>query len=368
MWVYRCERTVHVMRQAATEFVEVHQFRFGAHIQASDGEAGTLAGVVVDEARRAITHVGVRTSFLRRHISFFPLELVTAATGERVTLSIRLDAVLQHTATPPSIVLTGAAHADANAKNLGRLVQMTSDRGTGVVHHLIVARGLRREVLVPAHTVTRITARQIAVTLDNTSWHHRLPYRSDADPARGPQARLFDYQPLRIDLSGIEILPVDGIVWLRGHVSSNLKRRLVEELLPDYAGVSAVHNELAADNELAATVSMARAHDPRTAGQHIGVYPRLGELHLRGNVRTRIARDGASDVAGAVPAVTQVVRDLRVDPAADVVPMLAGVTADDELVTGGRSVHRTFDAAELSRIIRSSDVSKGASHVPEIVR
>jgi osmotically-inducible protein OsmY len=322
-------------RPAATAFMTVRQFRFGAAIQARDGAAGTLAAVVVDEARQAITQIGVRTSRFRRHLAFVPLDLVTAATDERVTLNRRLDELRHQTLPPPGIVLTGATHVDANGKPLGRLVRLTSDRETGVVLHWVVAQRFRQAV-VPAHTVTHITTCQVSVTLDTASGHQRLPYRSDAELARRLHARLYDYQPLRIDLPGIEILPVDGRLWLRGHVSSGLQRRLAEEMLHDEAGVSVLTNALVADTDLAATVSMALAHDPRTAGQHIGVYPRLGAVHLRGDVASRASRDRASEVAGAVPAVTQVLNDLRVDPSAAVVPMLAGVTADDELVPGGR--------------------------------
>jgi osmotically-inducible protein OsmY len=81
------------------------------------------------------------------------------------------------------------------------------------------------------------------------------------------------------------------------------------------------------------------ALDSRTAGQHIGVYPRLGEMHLRGGVRTRAAHEGASNVAKAVPSATQIVNELRIDLDANEMPMRSSagwVTNCEDMVPGGR--------------------------------
>jgi hypothetical protein len=39
-----------------------------------------------------------------------------------------------------------------------------------------------------------------------------LPWRMDTLLRQDEYARLFDYVPLRVDLPGIEIQPVDGVV------------------------------------------------------------------------------------------------------------------------------------------------------------
>jgi hypothetical protein len=84
-----------VMQHELREFEEVQSFRFGAHIQASDGEAGMLVGVVVDDQRRALTQVGIRVSRFRHHIYFVALDLITAATAAMVTLRISLASPLR---------------------------------------------------------------------------------------------------------------------------------------------------------------------------------------------------------------------------------------------------------------------------------
>jgi osmotically-inducible protein OsmY len=160
--------------------------------------------------------------------------------------------------------------------------------------------------------------------------------RADNELRQDLDHRLRDCQLVRLELPGITIHARDGVVWLRGHVSSDGKRRRANEVLWGLDGLLQLHNELVADTALAAAVAMALAYDPRTARQRIGVYASLGVMRLRGVVRTATAQASAWEIAAAVPLVKQVVNELRVDPAADVLPDLAGVTNNYDLVPGGR--------------------------------
>jgi BON domain len=118
-------------------------------------------------------------------------------------------------------------------------------------------------------------------------------------------------------------------------VSSDLNTRLAEEQLQGIDGLAAIHNELITDTDLAAAIAAALARDPRTREQHIGVYPKLGDVYLRGVVRTPEAREAAGQIADAVPGAEKVINDLVVRPDADVVPTLASVTGQEDLVPGG---------------------------------
>jgi osmotically-inducible protein OsmY len=80
---------------------------------------------------------------------------------------------------------------------------------------------------------------------------------------------------------------------------------------------------------------MALARDPATATSHIGVYPKFGEVHLRGRATSGEARQAAETAAARVPDVKAVINELIVDPNAEVVPVLAGITNEDDLVPGG---------------------------------
>ena len=340
-----------VRQQAMTPSAEAWKFRFGADISASDGTAGKLVavGVVADEQRQTLTYLGIRVRLFSRHHYFVPVEVITDADAEEVTLNIALAEIEKWPSAPSGsgIVLSRSTRmttidsrdardrGDAAGKQLGRLVQITVDPVTHALRSFVVDRGWRGEVLASAHAVTSIDAQQVTAHPGNRR-PDDMPYRPDEQLRQDIYDRLFDHAPLRLDLAAIEIHPLDGVVRLRGHVSNDLLRRMAEDQLQGITGMSELHNDLVADNDLAATVSMALALDSRTAGQHIGVYPRLGEIHLRGSVRTRAAYEGASNVAKAVPAVTRIMNELRIDPDANEISVLAGVTNREDMVPGGR--------------------------------
>lgn len=339
------------MPRDAMEFAPVLRFRFGAAVQASDGAAGTLSAVTVealrDEPRWTVTHLGIRMGMFHPHLAFIPMDLVGEAIPGAVRLNIgqaTMNELARPAAMPPGIALTrstrvairGGAAGTRRGKRLGRLVHLTMHQETRTLHHLVAARRLRGAVLVLASVMTAISAQQITVRLGSTVPSPPTHFRPDEALRQDVYARLYDYSPLRVDLPGIDIRPLDGAVWLRGYVSSDGKRRLAGNQVRGLAGMTELHNELVADNELAVAVSMALARDQRTAGQHIGVYPQLGEIYLRGSVRTRAAREGASAVAAAVHTVKRVVNTLRIDPSAAGIPVLAGVTNEEDCVPGGR--------------------------------
>lgn len=318
------------------EFAEVKKFRFDADLQASDGEAGKLVTIILEGEQPKVSSIGVRVGgfFRKNSVYYVPLDLVTEANADTVTLSIPLDEIEKHVATPSGLALTARTTLVAGGKTLGRLAQLTIHSDTRLLRHLVVERGLGREYLVPATMITSVTARQVNLDLGGTSAERLTPYRDDEELRQEAFDAIYNYARLRVELPGIQIFAIDGVIWLKGHVSSDLNRRLVADQLGGIVGLAELHNELVADNELAAAVSMALGRDPRTAGQHIGVYPRLGEVHLRGNVRTAEASAAAAEVAQRVPGVTRIVNELHVNPNVDVVPVLAGVTNEEDMVPG----------------------------------
>lgn len=321
--------------QTATEFAEVSKFRFDAEIEASDGAAGKLASVFVDAEQRIITHIGVKLGFFGSDY-ILPLSVVAASTAAQVTLTIPLDDIKKIHSGTGDMKLTAGTTVAAAGKSLGKLRQVTIHRETHVLRHLVIDRPMRGEVSIPASAISGI-GKQITVDLGGVSPERLTPFRPDADLHADIYKAIYDYQPLRIDLPGIDIRAIDGSAWLFGHVSSDLNQRLVTDQLQGIPGLAAVHNHLVADNNLASAVSLALARDPRTAGERVGVYPRLGEVRLRGNVRSAAAREGASEVAQGVPGIKSVINELHINPnAADVVPVMASVTNSEDLVPGGR--------------------------------
>ena len=322
------------MQTAATEFAEVLKFRFNCGIMASDGEAGKLTQVIADSQQRMVTHLGIRVGLLFGKTCYLPVQLVSEATADLITVSASLEEILTHTTNPEGTPLNHSTGVMVAGKRIGHLAQLTFHRDTLVLRHLVIERG-SREVLLPASMVTNLASRQISADLGDTSIARLTIYRPDAELRQAVHDAIYDYPRLRVELAGITIHAIDGVVWLRGYVSNDLNRRMVEDQLRHISGLAELHNELIADNELAANVSMALARDARTANQHIGVYPKFGEVHLRGRTLTAEARQDAGTVVATVPGVKSVVNELLIDPHAQVVPVLAGVTNEEDQVPGG---------------------------------
>ncbi len=325
------------MQSPVNEFAEVFKFRFDSACHASDGPAGKVAAVVADTEQLAITHAAIKVGGLFGKSHYLPLDLVTDANAAQASMSITLQEIEQMPmAAPAGALLSSSTQLISGGKRLGHLAQLTINRETRVLRHLVVDRGVRGEALVPATMIATMTSKQIDVNLAGTSPNNLVPFRSDADLYDEVYHAIYDYDPLRIDLPGITIHAIDGTVWLKGNVSSDLNQRLVSDQLQDVAGLAEIHNELVADTDLASRVSMALGRNPRTAEQKIGVYPQLGVVRLRGNVRTPEARAAASEIAATVPGIRRVENELHVDPHAEVVPVMASVTNDEDLVPGGR--------------------------------
>jgi osmotically-inducible protein OsmY len=325
------------MHDNVSTFAAVRKFRFGADVQASDGAAGSVVALVADGQRRTLIEVGIRRGPFHP-CAFVSLSHVIEATAETLTLDLTREQIERQT-TPAGMTLTPFTTVRANGVYLGRLAQITVTAPSETLRHFVVAQGmhgLRREAAAPARIIIGMTARQISVRLDGLPQKRLLPCRTDTVLRQDVYAKLFDYAPLRVDLPGIEIQPVDGVVWLRGHVSSGGARRMAEDQAQGVRGLASLRNELTADDALAATVSMAIAQDPGTdQRQHIGVYPRLGVVYLRGSVRTPAARERASVIATACSTVKSVINELRVTTSEEVISVMAGVTNHADVAPGG---------------------------------
>lgn len=327
------------MGSAPTEFAEVIRFRFGAPVSASDGAAGRVAYVLADPAARVISHVGVRLAGFPPKTYTLPVDLVQDAQARAVTLTIPLAEIPQKAESAPTgaIQISGATTVFSDSMRLGRLVQSSAHRETGALWRLVVQRGpFGGEKLVPVDTAISVEARRLVVHLTPDQIRSLTGYRDDVALIVEARDALFNYPRLRIDLRGVQVLAADGELWLCGHISSDLNKRVAEDQVRDIQGVAAVHNELITDTDLASEIANALAADPRTRGQYIGIYPDLGEVTLRGAVNAAAARDAATAIADAVPGVERVINQLAVSPGADVLPDLASVTSEEDRVPGGR--------------------------------
>jgi osmotically-inducible protein OsmY len=323
------------MQTAATEFADVFKFRFDAKIEASDGDAGRLVRVMANSQQRVVTHIGVQVGLLFGKMYYLSLDLVSTATADIITVSVPLEEMVKSTIRPDRAELSRSTGIMVAGKRIGQLSQLTIHKETRRLRHLVIDRG-SRELVVPATAVTSLAAREISADLGGASVSQLTVYRPDEELRQAVYDAIYDYPRLRVELNGIIIHAIDGVVWLRGYVSNDLNRRMVEDQLQDIPGLAELHNELITDTGLAADVAMALAHDPRTAKEHIGVYPKFGEVHLRGRATTSEARAAAGAIASSNSGVKEVVNELLIDPGAEVVPVLAGITNEEDKVPGSQ--------------------------------
>jgi osmotically-inducible protein OsmY len=323
------------MQTAATEFADVFKFRFDAKVEASDGDAGRLVRVIANGQQRVVTHIGVQVGLLFGKTYYLPLDLVSTATADVITVSVPLEEMVKSTGKPDGVELSRSTGIMVAGKRIGQLSQLTIHKENRCLRHLVIDRS-SRELIVPATAVTSLAARQMSADLGGVSVSQLTAYRPDEELRQAVYDAIYDYPRLRVELNGIIIHAIDGVVWLRGYVSNDLNRRMVEDQLHDIPGLAELHNEMITDTGLAADVAMALAHDPRTAKGHIGVYPKLGEVHLRGRVTTSEARAAAGAIASSNSDVKEVVNELLIDPSAEVVPVLAGITNEEDKVPGSQ--------------------------------
>lgn len=320
----------------ATEFAEVWKFRFGASARTDDGELGTVFAVVFDPVARAVEAVGVQFGFLPRVRSYVPLSDVSDANAAGLTLTLpRAEIEHKYKTSPSGDQLSERTQFVLGGKRLGNLRQLTINRATGVLRHMVVDRGLGGEVLVAANDIQTIEGRQVVINPERPGSQPLTPFRPDAEIYDTVFHAIDSYPRLRVDEAGIVIHVIDSVVWFKGHVSSELNRDIVSDLLVGIPGISEVHNELIADTDLAAKVSTALAQDPRTAQERIGVYPLLGNVRLRGIVHTPGARAAAGEIAARVPGIAMITNDLGVNPSVNEIPTLASVTNNVDNVPGG---------------------------------
>src|SRR5262249_7992036 len=216
-----------------------------------------------------------------------------------------------------------------------RVAQVTVDEETHTLRHIIVDRGLGGEATLPARYVTQLDSRQIGAQNAEKTSARLTAYRPDAELREDVRLAIKGTPKLRVDLPGMDIQAIDGVVWLRGSTASDLNRRLIEDVVRQVPGIDELHNDLYSDMDVAAAVSGALGRDPTTAHERIGVYPRLGEVALRGAARSEQARARAEATAAKIPGVRTVRTELTVDPAAEPLSVLVGVTNEEDLVPGG---------------------------------
>ena len=137
-------------------------------------------------------------------------------------------------------------------------------------------------------------------------------YRPDAVLQQEVESILFDLTSMHVDLKGITIRVLDGVLYLDGNISSSLRADIARDQVYGVQGLLEIKSNLVGDDQLAADLARALGQDPRTRDLPIGVYPKLGVVRLSGAVHNGQQKAAAEEIA-----------HLLVDPKSDMLHVMS---------------------------------------------
>jgi osmotically-inducible protein OsmY len=147
---------------------------------------------------------------------------------------------------------------------------------------------------------------------------------------------------MHIDLKGIKIRVLDGVLYLDGNISSSLRADMARDQVYGVEGLLEVKNSLVGDDTLAADLARTLGQDPRTRDLPIGVYPKLGAVRLSGAVHTAQQKAAAEEIARKFPGVRSVSSDLLVDPTSDMLRVMSSSEGGEtEDIIPGKYIRHT---------------------------
>ena len=329
---------------------EMQKFRFGSKVVCSDGEYGALAQVVFDSSTRCMTHINVKQGRLFGKTVLLPFDTITSAGSDGIALRIAssdVEAASQTGGEVKGALLSNKCIVErADAASKGTLVLVAVQPGSGelvylVAHHLLPGQ----DTLLRAEFVTALATDHVTVSVAGvvgvagTTPGALPPYRPDRVLQQEAESILFDFTPLHIDLKGMNIRVLDGVLYLDGNISSSLRGDIVVDQVSGVAGLLEIKNNLVGDDKLAADLAADLGKDPRTRDLPIGVYPRLGVVRLNGTVQSVQQKAAAEEIARNFPGVRSVINELNVDPKAEILPVMAPSGGNEDKVPNKYTRH-----------------------------
>jgi osmotically-inducible protein OsmY len=327
------------MVATAVPYRPLLQINFGSPANATDDTLGKVTQAYVHAENWHISHVVVERGLVLKKRLFLPVDLVSEARVNLVQFSLTVDELIEKSQAPKgSDLLALREHLPifSGSDKIGTLSQLFFDAASGQLSHLVVHRHAIAggEVLLDVEQLGRLTGDRLEAKLPAKEFAVMPHYRPDPELAEAVRASLWNYPRLRVDLGAVQVHAQCNDVWLQGYVSSEMNRRLAENQARLVPEVRSLYNELTADNDLAMEIAAALAKSEITRGLPIGVYPTLGEVHLRGVVPSEEIRRAAEAIAAEAPDVKAVQNELEVSSRVEYLPTLAGVNGREDIVPG----------------------------------
>lgn len=321
---------------------ETLKYHFGNTIFCTNGQDGTLSHILFDAPAKRLTALAVRQGRLFGKTVYVPFEKVARASGEGIWLNISLaELAASPTAEGPGVVLN--THTVVKSSSGNGTLSLVAVHPEGGALAYIVARNLPsgRDTLL-REAITTLAPGQIDVSADQTQLKSLPPYRSDRELQQEVDQIIFDLGFIHIDLKGMKLHVLDGVLYMDGNISSTLRGDLTLDQVSGVNGLLEIKNNLVGDDTLAAEIAQALGQDERTRELPIGVYPQLGFVRLSGSVRNTQQKTLATEIARQFAGVRNVINDLVVDPSADMLYVMSapeGGEAKD--ITPGKFTRHT---------------------------
>lgn len=321
------------------------KFRLGAKIICSDGEEGSLSSIGFDNAHQSVLALGIHVGRLFGKTVYVPFAHVVDATSRGITLDLTFEELLGASKEVPDGAWLDNRSVVVNTVTSARgiLILVAIHPGSGELAY-IVARHLRpgQDTLLRRDTLVKIDANQITVSLPEVTLQTLPPYRTDEELQEDVERVIFQLTPLHVDLQGMTVRVVDGVLYLDGNISSSLRGDLVADQAVGIQGLLDVKNRLIGDDVLAGDVALALGRDPRTRDLPIGVYPRLGIVRLSGAVHNDLQKAAAEEITRNVPSVRGVNNNLVVRQDTDLLNVMAPAAGGEaEDIVPGQYVRHT---------------------------
>lgn len=307
----------------APSISEMSKFRFGSVITCTDGETGILSELFIDPATRRLISIGIKQGRIFSKTAYAAFEQIVSASSGGIALNVKRGELAIASPSGASLGDKCAVERAASSQT-GTLKLVAAHPENGELAY-IVAHNLRadQDTMLRAEFVTAIASNLITVTISDDTLNSLSPYRSDAELRQDVEAVLFDIGFMHYDLKAMTVRVQDGVLYLDGSISSALRSDIAQDQVSGVEGLLEIHNNLVADDTLAADIAMALGQDKRTRGLPIGVYPRLGEVRLSGAVRHAQQREAAEEIARTFPGVRSVLANMVIDPNADMLPVMS---------------------------------------------
>ncbi len=296
---------------------EMLKFHFGNKITYADGQEGTLTQLLVDSSSKQLTHLVTKQGRFFSKTSVFSFEQVSRATGDGIWLSTTLAQAVAFSDHEHAGVALDQHTVVKTGSGSGTLAMVAVHPEGGTLAYIVAHNVLAgHDILLGAQDISSLEAGQLVVSTSDEVLRSQPPYRSDSTLQQEVESILFDLGFLHIDLRGMNLRVLDGVLYMEGNISSTLRGELAYDQVSGVSGLLEIKNNLIGDDMLAADIAHALGHDSRTRELPIGVYPQLGFVRLSGSVSTPQQKDATLEIARSFAGVCGVTENLVVDPSA----------------------------------------------------